>query len=78
MKIIKCICSLTLFVCLVGIVLIPFIHEADTISLTASFISITVIALIAVIAFIGGLAIERYEDELDFAEFIHQEHLKTP
>lgn len=78
MRIIKGICGLVLFICLVGIALVPFMHEAGTLNFNQAALGIAAIALTALIAFIGGLAVEKLENQkIDFAEFIHQEYMKN-
>lgn len=76
MKIIKGICGLVLFICLVGIALVPFMHEAGTLNFNQAALGIVTIALTATIAFIGIIIAENFgSSSIDFAEFIHQEYI---
>ena len=78
MKIIKGICGLVLFICLVGIALVPFMHEAGTLNFNQAALGIATIALTALIAFIGWLAVENLgEQKIDFMDFIHEEYMKN-
>lgn len=76
MKIIKGICGLVLFICLFGIVIAAKLFDAGTVSLGTAILALSVITLIAIIAFMGirfegGLG----DRKIDFAEFIHQEYI---
>ena len=77
MKIIKGICQLIIYACLIGVAATPFMYEAETLNWNEALLSLAVLTLTGTLAFIGGLVAEKYGDrKLDFAEFIHREYLK--
>jgi hypothetical protein len=76
MRIIKGICGFILFLCLVAIMVPAMMFEADTIDMRTAISRIVVIALTAIIAFVGYIATEGREDhKVDFIDFIHEEYL---
>lgn len=76
MRIIKGICGFILFLCLVAIMIPAMMFDAGTVSLITAILGIVVIALTAIIAFVGYIATEKFGDrKIDFAEFIHQEYI---